>query len=267
MRQDYVIEEEYAGRALRTALTEMIPGATRKSIRKNIQRGQITVNDSRVPSNYKLQIGDHVRVHIQTAWSTQKSEIEVVYEDNHVAVVNKPAGLLTNSHRKPSLATMTDNFLKPSPEVDALLLPVTLHRLDKDTSGLVIFCKTKAAVKSISEQFESRSIAKFYCAIAEGHVSSPHRITTELDGKVALTEIIDSQTKGPNSILDIRLHTGRKNQIRRHLSALGHPVVGDRRFGSSTTKQPLHLCATKIEFIHPVKFNTTVVEIEPPFPI
>jgi 23S rRNA-/tRNA-specific pseudouridylate synthase len=214
-----------------------------------------------------LEIGDHVRVHIQTSWPDHIEGIEVVFEDDHVAVVNKPPGLLTNSHKKPSLATMANSFLTPSPEADVLLLPVTLHRLDKDTSGLVIFCKTKVAVHSIAEQFESRSIAKFYSAIAEGHVPSPQSISIDLDGKDALTEVIDSRISNENSVLVIRLHTGRKNQIRRHLSALGHPIVGDRRYEASATEQPLHLCATKIEFVHPVKFNTITVEIEPPFPV
>ena len=264
MRRDIIIGEEQAGRSLRSALVELLPDITAKSIRKNIQRGQITVNTQRVHSNHVVQAGDLVKIHIQTSWQPISIPIRIVYEDDHIAIVDKPTGLLTNDPRKASLVNAVRDQFSPSRSPDKLLSPVPMHRLDKDTSGLVLFCKTKSAVASLSDQFEARTIVKLYKAIAVGNVPAPKRIEKDIDKKTAITEILHSDFDGAVSHLLLRLHTGRKNQIRLHLASERNPILGDRKFHKST-KESLKLCAVTIEFKHPESGMPITVSIEPPF--
>lgn len=263
MRCDIVIEEEHTGRILRAILGELLPNTTPKSIRRSIQRGQITVNGLKVRSDHMVQTGDEVMVHIQTTWRTQDTTIERLYEDDHIAVVFKPAGLITNSRKQPSLISACSKGLEPSSSADALVQPVGMHRLDKNTCGLVMVCKTRSAVAAVSRQFEQRLIIKEYYAVAHGSVNAPQSLNHPIGGRDAHTEIVSSEKRDSISILSLRLHTGRTHQIRRHLAGIGNPIVGDGRYGSKEKSQML-LCANRLTFAHPLSGEMITVEASVP---
>lgn len=206
-------------------------------------------------------------------------KLPIIYEDENLLLVNKPAGLLTSTNereRRPTLLAMVREHVANQKGRYRVGL---IHRLDRDASGLLVFSKNKRAYESLKTQLFHRTMKRVYLAVVHGIPDPPaHRIESRLlelpDGRVVSTRrhaageraITDYETiaqKSDRAILRVTLLTGRKHQIRAHMSEAGHPIIGDRMYGSES-KSPLQLCAVELGFSDPVTGKPREFRINPP---
>jgi len=212
--------------------------------------------------------------------------LKILYEDNHLIAVLKPAGVLVQEDisKDTNLMDLVKNFLKERDKKPGNVFLGLLHRLDRPASGIVLFAKTSKGASRLSEQFRDRTIKKTYTALVEGRVAPPsgtltHYLQKDEQKKIARV----SETLQPDyaeaelsyevlrlsvncSLLSVDLHTGRFHQIRAQLSAIGHPIVGDKKYGSKE-KLPdgnIALCATELEFMTPTTKESVRLSI--PYP-
>jgi len=197
--------------------------------------------------------------------------VSVLYEDSHCAVVEKPQGLETTGSRFKTLENALPEHLAPSGHVDRLKWPRPAHRLDYGTGGLIAVAKTSSAMVGLSRQFENRKVVKRYRVIVIGRPPETGAVDVHLDGRDALTcyrlvASVPSLKNGYLSLLDVFPRTGRYRQIRRHLSGIGYPVLGDRDHGVKGMifmGKGMFLYAVEMTFRHPVygwKLNINTVE-------
>ncbi|HVJ81314.1 MAG TPA: RluA family pseudouridine synthase [Planctomycetia bacterium] len=264
----YHVTPELAKQTLAAALRTWLPGRTWNQIRKLVEDRQVTVcgNLCLDPAR-RLKAGDPVRVLPKPALPPPKAhDVEVVYSDTHVIVVEKPPGLTTVRH--PEEAKLPARRRQVQPTLDELMPRILsrhetpgkrggapgrirpVHRLDRDTSGLLIFARTEAAERHLGHQFRLRTIHRRYLAVAVGRVEAQtiesrlvinrgdgrRGSTTFPDvGQEATTHVRPVEFLEGYTLVECRLETGRTHQIRIHLSERGHPVAGDRVY-----HQPLH---------------------------
>ncbi len=196
------------------------------------------------------------------------ARLNIVYEDADILVINKPAGLLTSTvprERRPTLLAMVREYLQST---DRRVRVGLIHRLDRDAAGLLVFSKNDAAYQSLKSQLFHRTMKRVYSAVVVGVLQPPKgRIESRLvelptgkvrstkqhgKGEVAITDYEVLKSHNGRSLLRVSLHTGRKHQIRAHLSEKGHPIIGDPVYGPNTLKSPrLLLAATELSFDHP----------------
>ena len=192
--------------------------------------------------------------------------LKVVYEDDHVAVVFKPAGVTTGSTKRRCLKNALLFNLRKSTAPGALRTPLPVHRLDHATEGLVICAKTGIALTDLGRQFEAHTVEKQYIAEVVGHYSGDRLLTMPIEGKSAITKVLTVQhCVHKNGTLSSRLLLqplqGRTHQIRIHLSSADHPIVGDRLYGTETGGK-LRLKACRVRFSHPVLKEWLTVAIQ-----
>ncbi len=257
------------GTRLDVYIVERYPHLSRSRIQRLIKDGYITVNGRPAKESLKLRDGDRVQAIIPTLDSSRPEPedipLHIVYEDSDLLVVDKPAGMTVHPAPGHSSHTLVNAILAHCPQLasDGSMRPGIVHRLDKNTSGLMIVAKRENARQHIMNQFKSRTVLKRYIALVEEHLSpeegiieapigrEPHsrkRMSVVEDGRDARTgyrvlKYIDGYT-----LLEVTPQTGRTHQIRVHLSAIGHPVVGDDVYGrkssasSLLSRQFLHAC-------------------------
>ena len=235
--------------------------STRKGIKKAFKRKQILLNGMYARSATYLKNNDVIELLEQDISSNRvfKIDLKVSYEDDEIAIVRKPAGLLVSGNKLKTLQNSLQSNLKESKAIDKLPIPLTTHRLDGQTSGLVIVAKTYSSRIKIGEMFEKRLIQKSYHAIVHGKLEGSGRLNTNVQGKNAETlyqslKNVDSVKSGFISLLKLSPITGRKHQIRIHLANLGFPIVGDKLYGEPNNllkHKGLFLAATSLKFIHP----------------
>lgn len=207
-------------------------------------------------------------------------KIDIIYEDKEIIVVNKPAGLLCISTEKEKEKTMyhfVSLYLKKSnPKAKVYIV----HRLDKDTSGIVVFAKNMTIKSKLQNNWDSIVTRRGYVAIVEGEVEKDRDIiksylketktmlvysSNDKHGKLAITEYRKVLSNSVYSLLDINIKTGRKNQIRVHLKDIGHPIVGDKKYNSKVNPiRRMCLHANVLEFIHPTTKRKMFFEIDIP---
>ncbi len=249
-------------------------GQSRKSVKNLLRTGAIAVNNAVVRQfDWPLKSGDRLTVgNLHSAVQVQRLEhahVQIVFEDPWLLVVDKPVGLLTVATEKNKTNTlftrMTAYLNRGLGESD--LRPHVVHRLDQETSGLVLFAKDEATKQSLQRDWQE--VEKIYLAVvddtpevAEQTISSYLTESKSVQvyshdhplpgGKLATTHYRLLQSRGDLSLLEVRLGTGRKHQIRVHLSQLGHPVAGDRRYHSTSNPcRRLCLHAHRLKFAHP----------------
>jgi 23S rRNA pseudouridine1911/1915/1917 synthase len=196
--------------------------------------------------------------------------IEILFEDNHLLVVNKPAGLLTqpSGTDQDSLEAQAKAYLKEKYNKPGNVFLEAVHRLDKPVSGIVIFAKTSKALSRLNESLRSKQAKKIYRAWVEG-IPKQKEATLEHylqhgdfvasvvskehpEAKLARLSYKMLESKENSSLLEITLETGRYHQIRAQLAAIGHPILGDTKYGSKTTAQEIALTHVRLEIEHPV---------------
>ena len=183
-------------------------------------------------------------------------DIPVLYEDEHVAVLNKPAGLVVSGNEYRTLYNALGHNISKSVLPDALPYPTPCHRLDKATSGCLIVAKTKRAQIEIGNQFVQKKIQKEYVAIVHGEIEKSGNIQTPINNQAAgssysLIEKVETASGEFWSLVHLYPHTGRTHQLRIHCSAIGHPILGDKLYGTegnTLLHKGLFLCAREVRF-------------------
>jgi 23S rRNA pseudouridine1911/1915/1917 synthase len=296
----FVVPAEEAGRRLDQFLATAIADVSRNRVQQLIAADQVLVNDKKQKPSYLVERGDAVAILGDLKAPPLKAEAEdipldVVYEDDSLAVINKPAGMTVHagagaSDQVRNRGTLVNALLYHFRNLSRLggeLRPGIVHRLDKETSGLILVAKNDAAHRKLAEQFSGRKVKKKYLALVQGWPRAEHgtitsaigrdrarrtRMTTRVrQGREAVShyKVLERRRTlwGKFALLEVTIDTGRTHQIRVHLASLGHPVVGDalygaareyksqtRRTGSVRTLRPpprnfLH--AAEIGFLHP----------------
>ena len=247
-------------------------GLTRSYLQKLIEAGCVLVNGQAGRASVKLRQGDLVEIDIPAAGPAQLTAedipLQVVYQDPDLAVINKPAGLTVYPAPGHPSHTLVNALLKRFPDLSIFgesLRPGIVHRLDKDTSGLMVIARNEQARLNLVEQFKSRSVIKKYLVLVKGKIvpergaidapigrdpADRKRMAVVSRGRAARTEYTVRQYMKGYSLLEVRIMTGRTHQIRVHFSAIGHPVAGDRVYGAKSTllnRQFLHAFALEIK--------------------
>jgi 23S rRNA pseudouridine1911/1915/1917 synthase len=288
-----VPEENHLERIDRFLSSSLEIDLSRSYIQKLIKDGHITVNGAGIKPNYNIKLDDNIQIEIpeptELSLLPRDIPVEIIYEDDSIAVINKSPGLVV--HPGPgnwdnTLVNALLFHLKQLSSIGGVIRPGIVHRLDKDTSGLMIIAKNDNAHKKLSEDFAERRLIKKYSAIvnerpdeAHGIIDKPigrhpkyrHKMTILEGGRNAVTEYSIVKTwnakKGVFSQLELTLHTGRTHQIRVHLSSIGHPVIGDPVYSKKWAKYNvpyLLLAAVYLEFKHPATDKT--MHFEAPLP-
>ncbi|WHE07971.1 RluA family pseudouridine synthase [Thermoanaerobacterium thermosaccharolyticum] len=262
---------------------------TRSYLKKLILNGLVKVNGSSIKPNYKLKEGDSVDVNIPEAEKIdlmpENIPLDIIYEDDDIIVINKPQGMVVHPAPGNYSGTLVNALLyhcKNLSGINGELRPGIVHRLDKDTSGVMVVAKNDKAHLDLSNQIKERTILKKYIAIVEGvikddegsieapigrdHVERKKMAVTE-DGRYALTLYKVLERYKNNSLIEATIKTGRTHQIRVHMSYIGHPIVGDEVYGYKKQRfnllgQALH--SRLLGLVHPSK--KIYMEFEAPIP-
>lgn len=265
--RELLITENEAGQRLDKLLGKYLNSAPKSFIYKMLRKKNITLNEKKTDGSEKLSAGDRIKLYLSEETIEKFSEknfkktdyrLDIIYEDKHVLIVNKPAGLLSQKALADDVSINEQilSYLLESGELNEASLrtfrPSVCNRLDRNTSGILVAGKTLLALQEISRLFKERTIHKIYQCIVGGKVESPRKIGGYLrkDHKTNKVEILTEKSensyliqteyepvsfnqKKPNfTILKIKLITGKSHQIRAHLSSIGHPVIGDKKYGN-----------------------------------
>jgi 23S rRNA pseudouridine1911/1915/1917 synthase len=283
--------EEASSRLDHFIMTALDADFSRSYVQKLVKQGAVTVNGDTTRNNYILKAGDRIDIEIP---EPEKSSIEakdiplnIVYEDEHLAVINKQPGMTVH----PGSGTHDDTLvnallfhLNDLSSIGGVERPGIVHRLDRDTAGLMVIAKNDSAHRSLSEQFSSRTVQKEYVAIVLGkpktdhlvidkpigrHPVYRHKMTVLPTGREAKTECflekIWNTPKGIYSRLRVIIHTGRTHQIRVHLSSEGIPIVDDAVYSKHKSNRPfLMLASVRLSFEHPASSERMEFSIELP---
>jgi 23S rRNA pseudouridine1911/1915/1917 synthase len=273
----FQVAEDDAGARLDAYLAANVDGWSRARLQRLIEAGDVLVNGKLAKTSYKVSAGDEVEVELTPApasnFTPENIPLDIVFEDDHVIVINKPAGLVVHPAAGINSGTLANalayHFQKLSNSGSNR--PGIVHRLDKDTSGLLVAAKTELAHQNLSDQFRAREVFKSYIALVfgvvkqeSGRIEQPiardprnrTRMAIVAGGRGALSLYKVRRSYDSFTLLDVELKTGRTHQIRVHLSWLKHPVVGDELYagGRDNNVQDVQLRARirklKRQFLH-----------------
>lgn len=275
-RYDYDVEDQAVGQRIDRYLTEQEEDWSRTQIQKWIKEERVLVNDKVVKANYRLQQGDAITLIIpplvELEIEPEPIPLDIVYEDADVVVINKPRGMVVHPGPGNYSGTLVNGLLhhcKDLSGINGVMRPGIVHRIDKDTSGLLMVAKNDKAHLSLAAQLKAHSVDRKYIALVHG--TFPHEIGT-IDApigrdpkdrkkmavvfensKPAVTHFAILERFEKHTLVECKLETGRTHQIRVHMSYIGHPIVGDPKYGKGDTLgmdgQALH--AAVLGFIHP----------------
>jgi len=281
IKEDEVLTVEKNSQLLEFLLT-MLSSRNRKTIKAVLRDRQVSVEGKVTTQfNHLLKVGQQVKVSWEKKdYASLEHGVRIVHEDNDLIVIDKPAGLLTiatdKEKRKTAYAVLS-SYIK---QQDAKGKIFIVHRIDRETSGLLLFSKSEKIKNAIQETWMATITERIYVAVVEGRVKEEKGVITSwltessafkvyssqnpLQGKKAVTNYQTVRSNQNYSLLELSLETGRKHQIRVHLQDMGHPIVGDKKYGSGDKSlKRLALHAQVLAFIHPVsnlpcRFETAV---------
>nr|WP_240548145.1 RluA family pseudouridine synthase [Paenibacillus lignilyticus] len=270
--------EADAGERLDKFVTESIEegSVSRTMVQDWIKLGAVLVNERQVKANYKLAVADVVTVIIpepeEAVIEPQNIPLDVVYEDSDVIVINKPRGMVVHpapGHYSGTVVNALMYHCKDLSGINGVLRPGIVHRIDKDTSGLIMAAKNDLAHASLAAQLKAHTVTRKYLALVHGTMPHEHGtvdapigrdpqdrkvfIVTQRGSKEAVTHFQVAERLGDFTLLELKLETGRTHQIRVHMKYIGHPLAGDPIYGRNKTiglkGQALH--AAVLGFDHP----------------
>lgn len=268
--------ETYTCEAADTALLDFLlasmPDRKRTPVKNMLRYGQVRVNGTPT-TQYDMQLkpGDTVDINLTRAFQVfSHRRLKIVYEDDDILVVEKGYGLLsmgTGKSGEETAYSLLRDYLKRKDPRNKIFI---IHRLDRDTSGIMMFAKTQEAKDAMQHNWNNMVLNRKYLCLVEGRVQEPEGVirsylvensrmevysTDDPDagGQLAVTRYRVLADRGGYTLLEVELDTGRKNQIRVHMKDMGHPIAGDRKYGARTS--PLHrlaLHAATLRFVHPI---------------
>lgn len=288
--KEYIVSQEEKGKRLDAYISSANTDITRTSAQRLIENGNILVNGKNAKVSYKIQENDKISVEIpepkQIELKAQNIPIEIIYEDSDIIVVNKPKGMVVhpaNGNPDGTLVNAIMAICKDSLSgIGGEIRPGIVHRIDKDTSGLLIVAKNDNAHVKMSEQIKNHEVKKTYIALVRGvfkeneatidmpigrSTSDRKKMAVNKNGKNAITHIKVLKRFDKYTLLQVNIETGRTHQIRVHLSHIGYPIVGDYTYSNGKNEfdvigQCLH--AQKLEFKHPITQKDMCLEAELP---
>jgi 23S rRNA pseudouridine1911/1915/1917 synthase len=288
LQQNLSVDEASSGLRLDQAVSQMLPEYSRSRIQNWIRQGFITLN-----RRDKVFVGDRLELDIPQTVSTSDQpeaiEFDLVYEDDHLLVVNKPAGLVVHPAAGHASGTLVNGLLHHDQSLEQLPRAGIVHRLDKDTSGVMVVARSLVAHSALVEALQQRTVKREYIALARGlitagrtieepiarHPVDRKRMAVQAGGRQAVTHFTVRERYRAHCLLDVRLETGRTHQIRVHMAHIRHPLVGDPVYGGRMAlpggicesleqalrgfrRQALH--ARRLSFEHPVSGEPMVFE-------
>lgn len=288
--KNVIVNENDKGKRLDIYIAENFNELSRTMIKKLIESNNVLVNDKSEKVSYKVQANDNISIDVPEAKETklkaQEIPLDIIYEDSDIIVVNKPKGMVVhpaNGNPDGTLVNAILSICKNSLSgIGGELRPGIVHRLDKDTSGLIIVAKNDKVHINMSEQIKERNVKKTYIALVRGNVPEEEatinmpigrstkdrkKMAVTKNGKQAITHFKVLKRYSKYTLLEIKIETGRTHQIRVHMAEIGYPVVGDAVYSNGKNEfgiegQMLH--AYKLEFMHPI--TNKHMELTAPLP-
>ncbi len=269
-------------------LTEQFEDFSRSKVQQLIAQGLVQVNDADIKANYKVEAGDEISVTIPEPEAVDiKAEnipLDIIFEDEDIVIVNKPQGMVVHPGAGNPNGTLVNALLYHIDDLSGIngeIRPGIVHRLDKDTSGLLVIAKNDKAHVDLSEQLQNRTVKRTYWAIVHNQIPHEHgtidapigrdprdrqKFTVIKEGKEAVTHFRVLEHFNKYTLVEVSLETGRTHQIRVHFNYIQHPVAGDETYGPKKTLkgngQFLH--ARALEFTHPTTKEVMRFEAEVP---
>jgi 23S rRNA pseudouridine1911/1915/1917 synthase len=297
IQQVLFIDDSGNGMRLDQALSQVLPEYSRSKIQDWIKSGFITRNQSRLKPRDKVFEGDEIRLEIPQTTKTfdpaQPIEFDVVFEDKHIFVINKPAGLVVHPAAGHEYGTLVNGLLYRDPGLQQLPRAGIVHRLDKETTGVMVVARTLQAHTALVDSLQRRKIKREYLAVARGvitagrtidepiarHPVDRKRMAVQAKGREAVTHFSVREKYRAHCLIDVQLETGRTHQIRVHLAHIRHPLLGDPVYGGRLSlpagitpeleqvirgfrRQALH--ARRLSFEHPASRDP--LSFEAPLP-
>lgn len=271
-----VVEEDKNNLRIDVFLNEIFEDMSRSQLQKLIEEENITVNDKIVKSNYKIKTSDIIKVCIPELKvleiKAEDIDIEILYEDEDIAIINKPQGMVVHPAAGNYSGTLVNALLSKCSNlsgINGVIRPGIVHRIDKDTSGILVVAKNDIAHRSLAEQIKEHTVKRIYIALVEGIIKNDtgtvdkpigrnpierKKMAIVRNGRKAVTHYKVIERFKNNTLIEARLETGRTHQIRVHMAYLGHPLVGDPLYGFKKQKynllgQVLH--AKTLGLVHP----------------
>ena len=297
IQQSFQIDKPLAGNRLDQALQRLLPEYSRSRIQDWIQQGFVCVNKELCKPRQKVFSGDLVDLDVperqQTPAAPQALDFEILYRDDDVFVIDKPAGLVVHPAAGHRDGTLVNGLLERDPRLALVPRAGVVHRLDKDTTGVMVVARNLAAHSWLVEELQARRVKREYVAVARGRVTAGRSVETGIgrhpqqrkkmtvrdDGKPAITHFRVERRYRHYSLLRLELETGRTHQIRVHMAHINHPLLGDPVYGGRVKvpagvddalrerilgfgRQALH--AARLAFVHPT--SREQVGFEAPLP-
>ena len=284
------LEVESDGKRIDAYLSEKLEDMSRVTVQRLLSNGKILVNHKMVKSSYKVQEGDKIQIEeeipVEISLKAQNIPLEVIYEDKDIIVVNKPKGMVVhpaNGNPDGTLVNAIMAMCKGSLSgIGGEIRPGIVHRLDKDTSGIIVVAKNDKAHINLSEQIKEHRVKKTYIALVRGIVKENEatinmpigrsekdrkKMAVTKKGKEAITHFRVLERYDKYTLLQVNIETGRTHQIRVHLSQIGYPIVGDEVYSNGKNEwnikgQCLH--AKSLEFTHPITGEKMYLEARLP---
>jgi 23S rRNA pseudouridine1911/1915/1917 synthase len=283
----YQVTSQETGKRLDQYISSVKPDMTRAFIQKLIKGGSVFVNHKKITkTGHKLKEGDELVVMIpsikEVGILAENIPIDIIYEDSDIIVTNKPAGMVVHptdhgAHVSGTLVNALMHHCRDLSGIGGEKRPGIVHRLDKDTSGLIISAKNDHAHNFISKQIENRTVIKKYTTLLKDHLSPKKgsieaplikshaggkkdvQISGKHKAKYALTHYKVVKYVGDYSLVEVQIVTGRTHQIRVHFKAIGHPVCGDTMYGDTKTNEKLRAIGLKRQFLHAAELVFTAL--------
>lgn len=286
----FIVEDKDTNKRIDIYLSEKNEKLSRSTIQRLIEEERIKINNKKAKASYKVQQGDEITLEEVMAkeieLKAQEIPLEIIYEDNDIIVINKPKGLVVHPANGNPDGTIVNAIMAICKDslsgIGGEIRPGIVHRLDKDTSGILIVAKNDEAHINLSNQIKNREVKKVYIALVRGAVKENEatidmpigrskndrkKMAVDKNGKNAITHFKVLKRYDEYTLLEVRIETGRTHQIRVHLAEIGYPVVGDIVYSNGKNRfnvvgQCLH--AKSLDFKHPITGKEMHLEAELP---